>query len=53
MKLRRNLAWMAALTGLTSGALMLLPAAPSESKGENKAVVVGTASVRGEVTPCG
>lgn len=53
MKLSRNMVWLGALGGLTSAALMLFPAAPSESKGENKAVVIGTASVRGEVTPCG
>jgi hypothetical protein len=53
MKLNRSLAWMAAFTGLASGALMLLHAAPTESKGENKAVVIATSSIRGEVTPCG
>jgi hypothetical protein len=53
MKLRRNLAWLGALSGLTSAALLLLPAAQGESKGENKAVIIGTASVRGEVSPCG
>jgi hypothetical protein len=53
MNLRQHLAWLTAVAGVTSGALLLLPAAQSESKGGNKAVVIATASVRGEVTPCG
>jgi hypothetical protein len=52
MKYWRKAAWLAALTGV-SGALLVLTATNGETKNDKGAIVMATASVRGEAAPCG
>ena len=55
MKLWRKLLWLGALTGVSSALLLGLSTSKGETKkkNENGATIISTASLRGEVSPCG
>lgn len=55
MKLWRKMAWLAAMSGL--GMVVLLVGSTAKSQGQatnlNQVTIIGTSSLRGEVSPCG
>ena len=53
MKLWRKLLWLGALTGVSTVLLLGLSTSKGETKNESGATVISTASVKGEVSPCG
>ena len=53
MKLWRKLLWLGTLSGVATSLFLTLTSSPGETKNEKKATVMSTASLRGEVSPCG
>ncbi len=52
MKHWRKALWLATLTGVSS-TLLVLTASKGETKNDKGAIIMATASVRGEAAPCG
>lgn len=53
MKHWRKFLWLAMITGVTTSVFVTVPPGEGESQSGVQATVIATASVRGEVTPCG
>lgn len=53
MKLWRKLLWLGTLTGVSTAFLLGLYTSTGETKNEKGATIISTASLRGEVSPCG
>ena len=53
MKLWRKVLWVGTLSGISTSLLLVLTTSTGETKNEKSATVMSTASLRGEVSPCG
>jgi hypothetical protein len=49
----RRFAGLTFLGVIALGALLLIPSRPVQSKTGNQILIIATASVRGEISPCG
>jgi hypothetical protein len=52
MQLWQKVLWLSMMTLVAAG-LFLILTSPGESRGESVFTLMATASVRGEITPCG
>ena len=52
MRLWQKVLWLGVMGGVAVG-LFLLLSTPGESRGEASITIMATASVRGEISPCG
>ena len=53
MKLWRKVLWLGTLSGIATSLFLVLTSSTGETKDEKSATVMSTASLRGEVSPCG
>lgn len=53
MKFWRKSLWLAMIAGVATAVFVTIPPSKGETQSGIQATVIATASVRGEVTPCG